>query len=256
MCRLFAIYGIYDQWRSAVLDFCRQAETGKIPPGAKAGHKDGWGMAAARQTDGKMVVLNRQLAPASIEQFQKTLDPITSPPRNLLCHLRKASPGIAVSHKNLHPFFDGGWTFIHNGTLYGAQSLPRNNSYQCVSDNSDTEFLFHYLLSEIMVKPEHQSIPESLAKAILKMTIDYTSLTSVLCCSDRMIVIRHFKKHPHYYTLYRCRLPHAVLLASEPVRLKGHYKDQPWELLPNHSMTVISGKHEIVEESHAIIETE
>ena len=147
MCRLLGIYGQVDFWQEIVLEFRRQADVGKIPPvgGTQPGHKDGWGMAGSNKDRTAMVPIIRQLGSASDSvRYRQAVTSIDEAPDVFLGHLRKASEDIPITLANAHPFFHDGWAFIHNGTVYDAESLPRDASLVPISDESDTEYLFHY----------------------------------------------------------------------------------------------------------------
>ncbi len=101
-------------------------------------------------------------------------------PDIFLGHLRKASDDIPVTLANAHPFFHDGWAFIHNGTVYDAESLPRDASLMPTSDESDTEFLFHYLLTALITNPINKGISAKLAVAVSSLQADYTSVNSML----------------------------------------------------------------------------
>ena len=128
MCRLFGIYGKVDFWKDIVFEFRKQAEIGKIPPieDLTPGHKDGWGMAGSNDQKTAMVEIIRQLGSAyESKKFREVVYSIRNPSHIFLCHLRKASPNIPTSLANVHPFITDGWAFIHNGTIYQAESLRR-----------------------------------------------------------------------------------------------------------------------------------
>jgi predicted glutamine amidotransferase len=143
MCRLLGIYGQFDFWQEIVLGFRRQAELGNIPPveGMEPGHKDGWGMARSGRERTAMVPIIRRLGSAweSVHCRQAVIS-MDGVPNVFLGHLRKAGDDIPVTLANAHPFFHAGWAFIHNGTVYDAESLPRDASLIPTSDESDTEY--------------------------------------------------------------------------------------------------------------------
>jgi glutamine amidotransferase len=75
-------------------------------------HKDGWGIA---RFDEESPVIETRITPAHECARFETLESELST-RSLLAHIRLASVGT-VEASNNHPFFGGGWAFMHNGTL-------------------------------------------------------------------------------------------------------------------------------------------
>ncbi len=243
MCRMLGMYGEVDNWKEIVLSFSRQAETGKIPPkkGMLPGHKDGWGMAASDSGNQSMTILTRHPGSAAdSKQFEQTLANLKKQPMIFFCHLRKASPGIPVTPENIHPFSADGFGFIHNGTIFQADSLPRDPSLPLTSVGSDSEYFFHYLLSQLNKKPAHLERAQSIADAISRMNVDYTSVNSLLSNGRELFVIRRFKKHPGYYTLYTYAFPRGIVISSEPVEIGGLDPDR-WEMIEKNSILKISG---------------
>jgi predicted glutamine amidotransferase len=242
---MLGIYGKVDNWKEIVLSFSQHAETGKVPPkkGMLPGHKDGWGMSASDSENQSMVILARHPGSAAGSKlFEQTLADIEKQPTIFVCHLRKASPGIPVTPENVHPFSADGFGFIHNGTIYQADSLPRDPSLKLTSDGSDAEYFFHYLLSQLKKKPAHLEIAQSIADAISKVNVDYTAVNSILSNGRELFVIRRFKKHPGYYTLYTYAFPRGIVISSEPIELDGLDPDR-WEVMENDSILKIDGKH-------------
>jgi predicted glutamine amidotransferase len=240
---MLGIYGKVNNWKEITLAFSRQAEIGKVPPkkGTLTGHKDGWGMAASGSKNKTMVLLERQSGSATdAPRFKQTLDAIEKQPAIFTCHLRKASPGIPVTPSNIHPFSADGWTFIHNGTIYQSESLLRDPSLPLSSNGSDSEHFFHYLLSRLKEKHGHRERGRVLAEAISAMEIDYTAVNSILSNGSEIFVIRKYKIHRAYYTLYTYQLPNGILISSEPVKLNGLDLHR-WKMIENNSILKIYG---------------
>jgi len=243
MCRLLGIYGKIDFWQEIVMEFRKQAESGNIPPvkGTAPGHKDGWGMAGSNDDKTAMVPVARHLGSAlESPLYRESVDLWEGRPHIFLGHLRKASENIPVSLANVHPFFHDGWAFIHNGTVYDAESLPRHSSLMRTSDDSDTEFLFHYLLTAIMTKPGNKRIGETLAGAVASMKTDYTSINSILSNGKKLYVIRGYKRWEEYYTLFCYSLPTGFIICSERID-SGRLDQTRWVPLANNSLFRIHG---------------
>ena len=243
MCRLLGIYGQVDFWQEIVLGFRRQAEFGNIPPveGMEPGHKDGWGMAGSSTDKPAMVPIIRRLGSAlKSVRYQQAVTSMDALPDIFLGHLRKASDDIPVTIGNAHPFFHDGWAFIHNGTVYGAESLPRDASLIPTSDESDSEYLFHYLLTAIMTDPTSERICEILARAVSSLKVDYTAVNSMLSNGEDLYVISDYKTWQDYYTLHCYSLPTGVIISSEPVD-SGRLDPAGWIRLANNSLLRIHG---------------
>ena len=251
MCRLLAIYGKIDEWREIVMAFSRQAETGNVPPVLPkgAGHKDGWGMAIANGRQTAMVALIRQMGSAyGSACFREALHALPEQPGILLCHLRQASENIPVTPSNTHPFVHNGWALTHNGTVYQARDLPRDPDLVFTSEDSDTEHLFHYLLTKIKPDTAGKTLSQTLADALTSIGLDYTALNLMLSNGRELYVIRNFKAHADYYTLYYYRQRGGVIICSEPIDLEGLAPDR-WTLMDNRSMIKIHGSPPRIDEN-------
>ena len=234
MCRLLGIYGKIDIWREIALAFSKQAASGNVPPGEshKPGHQDGWGITVTNQDHTAMVPVVRQLGSAhEAPCFRDALYATAETPGVLLCHLRRASDIIPITLANAHPFIHNGWAIIHNGTVFNAESLPRNPGLRGTSDRSDTEHLFHYLLTKIeMVPPDR--IAETLAQAMATIKADYSALNCILSNGRELYAVRQYRKWDDYYTLYTYKLPDSIVISSEPIELP-QLKSDSWRPLSN-----------------------
>ena len=188
-----------------------------------------------------MVPINRRLGSAlESESYREALTATDQAPDAFLGHLRKASEDVPVTLANAHPFFHAGWAFIHNGTVYGAESLPRDASLIPTSDESDTEYLFHYLLSAIMTNPLNSTIGETLAMAFNSLKADYTSVNSMLSNGEDLYVISGFKTWEDYYSLHYYTLPTGVIISSEPIE-SSRLDPARWSRFANNLLLRIHG---------------
>jgi predicted glutamine amidotransferase len=243
MCRLLGIYGQVHFWQEIVLGFRRQAVFGNIPPAEsmEPGHKDGWGMARCSKDKTAMVPIIRRLGSAlESECYRQAVTSMDEMSDIFLAHLRKASDDIPVTQANAHPFFHNGWAFIHNGTVYGAESLPRDASLIPTSDESDSEYLFHYLLTAIMTNPINTKICDTLAMAVSALKAHYTAVNSMLSFGKDLYVISGCKTWEDYYTLHCYSLPTGVIISSEPIESSG-LDPAAWKQLANNSVLRIHG---------------
>jgi hypothetical protein len=100
--------------------------------------------------------------------------------------------------------------------------------------------LFHHLLTKIIERPRSREIADSIAAAVAALDIDYTALNFLLSNGRQLYVVRHFRKHAEYYSLYHCQLPGGVIICSEPIDLNGSSRVH-WQLMDNHCLLKISG---------------
>lgn len=241
MCRLLGIYGQTDIWREIAVAFSKQAEFGHVPPGEtqKPGHKDGWGITMANHDKTAMMPVIRQLGSAhEASCYREAIYATSATPDILLCHLRKASDIIPITLSNAHPFIHNGWAIIHNGTVFKAESLPRDPGFNTTSDGSDTEHFFHYLLTEIEDQSPGQTIAQTIATAAASINTDYSALNCILSDGRELYAIRQYRQWDDYYTLYTYTLPGSVVISSQPVELP-QLKADNWKLLPNNLLVKI-----------------
>jgi predicted glutamine amidotransferase len=251
MCRLLGIYGQVDNWRDIVTAFSIQAETGHLPPERQTdpGHKDGWGITISNFSQTAMVPLIRQLGSAyGSVGYREALNSLPNQPEILLCHLRKASDNIPVTLSNTHPFVNNGWGVIHNGTIYQAQSLTRDPHLVFTSQDSDTEHLFHYLLTKIKQRPADMTLSIAIADAITSLGLDYTALNLMLSNGRDLYVLRNFKKHADYYTLYYYEFSSGFIICSQPIEL-AYFDPERWKLIANKSLLRIHGNPPKIDDS-------
>ena len=242
MCRLLGIYGQTGIWREIAMAFSKQAQFGHIPPEETQtpGHKDGWGITMTNQGRTAMIPVARQLGSAhDASCYRDVIDATPATPDIVLCHLRKASDIIPITLANAHPFIHNGWAIIHNGTVYHAESLPRDPRFKTTSDGSDTEHFFHYLLTKIENTPPGR-MARTIADAVASINTDYSALNCILCNGRELYAVRQYKKWEDYYTLYTYALPGSVIISSQPVELPQLRPDN-WKPLPNSQLIRIYG---------------
>jgi predicted glutamine amidotransferase len=112
-------------------------------------HANGWGLATYED---HLPHIERQAwAAYRGEHFRQAAARVFS--RQVLAHVRRATVGKA-SLENTHPFVDGNWAFIHNGTIPEFDRLrPRILSAisparrEAIRGETDSEHFFQYLRS-------------------------------------------------------------------------------------------------------------
>lgn len=242
MCRLLAIYGQVDVWKEVALNFRGLAEHGMVPPiCAEPGHKDGWGMAGSDRKHTSMVEIKRQLGAANESAlYDHAIQSIESQPHIFICHIRKASPGIPVTIGNVHPFFQRGWAFIHNGTIYNYDRIPQNPAFEMTSDGSDSEYFFSYLLGRLQTAGDSNGLLKGLGEAMASLKLSYTSLNCILCNGSELFAIRDYMKFGEYLSLFYYCLPKGIIICSERLEVNG-LDHEKWQMMPNKSILRIYG---------------
>ncbi|MHA1976869.1 MAG: class II glutamine amidotransferase [Candidatus Hodarchaeales archaeon] len=243
MCRLLGIYGERTNWREILFKFQELSEKGKIPrlPNIEPGHLDGWGMATSKPNGSGMDLIGKYLGNAlEAPEYKEKVHSFENQPRVFLCHLRKASPEIPVTIPNSHPFIWSNWAFIHNGTVYDAANLKQSSRFQITSDNSDSEFLFHYLLATMLVEDNIESRTENLIQSLLQIKVQYSSLNFVLSNGFEMYAVRCAAKHQDYFSLFYQESGSGVIICSEKMGLDKE-RNEIWTEMPNQSVLYISG---------------
>ena len=239
MCRLLGIYGKINIWQKILIEFQEQAKTGKLPsiPNLLPGHKDGWGMACSN-TDNSGMVLIGKYEGSAIESphYKEHVNSYLIQPKIFICHLRRASPAIQLSLPNCHPFLCKNWAFIHNGTVYDASKLVHDPELEQTSDDSDSEYLFHYLLTGVLSK---NTIIENLIQSLTNISVDFSSVNSILSNGKEFFAIRYCKKHKDYYTLFYCETDFGIIISSEPMLLP-ELQESKWQEMPNRSLLWVS----------------
>jgi len=100
---------------------------------------------------------------------------------------------------------------------------------------SDTEYLFHYLLTAIMTHCTNKNTCETLAMAVSSLRADYTAVNSMLSNGDELYVISAYKTWEDYYTLHYYTLPTGVIICSEPIE-SSRLDPARWNRLANNSL--------------------
>jgi glutamine amidotransferase len=114
-------------------------------------HPDGWGIGWFHEDDA--YVVKSSSAAYACDRFKQASARLSS--HTMLVHVRRATVGT-VDHLNAHPFRFGRWLFAHNGTLFGFEALrpwllerTHPELAPLVLGDTDSEHLFHYLLSRL-----------------------------------------------------------------------------------------------------------
>lgn len=188
----------------------------------------------------------------------------------VLAHVRAATPGSGVSEANCHPFTNGRFAFMHNGSVSGFPKLKReisqrlsDESYSSIQGTTDSEHLFA-LFRDHLSRCQNADATEAMANALQATIAEVVALTSEAVAGEdsylnlaitdgtRAVVSRYASGDAESPSLYTstgsqcvckdgvCRMiqgvdrPSTVIVASEPLN------DEPeWEPVPHNHLLLI-----------------
>ncbi|MBN1824216.1 MAG: class II glutamine amidotransferase [Endomicrobiales bacterium] len=218
MCRMLALTDYDFKIHENLLEgFLELATKGKVPPGNRPGHHDGWGIGYHRRG---VTGLIRSANSASDEKnkFLKALERIKSADI-LIVHLRKSAWKNTKNVYNSHPFLYKNRLFAHNGTVLDYDKLGPGKKRRKAILDSEALFLHVNAGCRKLTGRKLQMIFNDAEKRV-----KHTSLTCLLSEGKRLFAYRECSKNPSYYTLYRARTSGSVILSSEPVSKKLKWK--------------------------------
>ena len=249
MCRMLAYSGAISDADNTLREFRHLAERGMVLPGASLGHKDGWGIVC--YDSGMPKELGKQTSNAMAdESYVRALNETSKlHPNLLLAHLRKASPGVAISLENTQPLQHGPWSFAHNGTIWSP-------SFMHGDGHSDSSMFFEKLLGNIKSKSEPDKLDQKILKAVVTLRglivnhpdskgRTYSSITFMLSDGNSLWVLRDFndRRDEEYYTMHYLQSHDCILFCQEQI-IPGN-----WKSLDNKSMAIVDSERnlEIIE---------
>lgn len=215
MCRLYAqVAAGPERSRDLLVDakfsLLRQADADPANP-----QKDGWGMAWFGPDGRPRVTKSGKDAAAEKERFTRAADEAVAPV--VIGHLRAASnPHVDAAYA--HPFQDGDWVFIHNGTLTISREIADALGARKarLKTDSDSEIYFQQFLKHLEVAGDPSAAFEECVKENWRLWRDcaprypdaatpYTSLNAIaadgrgvhaLCHASRAGLGKHGVCHP------------------------------------------------------------
>jgi predicted glutamine amidotransferase len=189
MCRLLG----YCAGRPASLEDLIGADGLDDFTGLCALHGDGWGMA---WYEGAAPVVRKSPVPADqAPAFAK----LTRTPLNDLglVHLRWATPGLAVSERNCHPFQYGHYVFAHNGAIHPqdrlGEMLPPEWEGQ-LGGTTDSERYFLLIMSRLAAHGGDMVAAIADAAADIERRFEPNSLNAVLLSPGTLYAVSWY--HP------------------------------------------------------------
>lgn len=196
-------------------------------------HKDGWG-AAWLADDGVQTVRGVPAAGAD-PQLWPALEQAVA--KQIVLHLRWATPGMTVNINNCHPFTDGEIAFAHNGSFTPTEQLRKDLldwDAWAPQGTTDSELYFS------LVRHLHQTMtwPQAFRMAIARIVADeklqeipgLPGLNAMLITPDEgLIVVSHNDvarlfdfESEDYYQLWIRRDPDKVIISSSNWDLPDH----------------------------------
>ena len=231
LCRMIAVYGVQDRQSLLLTAFKQLSETGVVPEGMPAGHKDGWGLIAYDGNTPRYLG-RKPTDPMNGSDYERAVDVISKTrPQIILGHLRKASCG-SNSIENTQPFIRSQWSFAHNGTVW-SPGLNR------VGTENDSAAYFGILLDGLPTSDIENALAERVKKLRSDVTSQkdnsdqtYSSLTSLLSDGRSIYAVRDFANDSdrNYYTLYYSLLSEGIVFSQEKII------DSSWEEIPNKTL--------------------
>jgi predicted glutamine amidotransferase len=156
-------------------------------------HGDGWGMAWYA---GSRPVAWKSAARAGREPEYDKL--AWQPLGDLgLVHLRWATPGLAISDVNTHPFRYGDYTFAHNGAIYPQERLGEMLPPEWerrLAGSTDSERYFLHLMWRLAARDG--DMVAAIADTIAAVSQRYTasSLNAILLAPDALYAISFYNR--------------------------------------------------------------
>jgi predicted glutamine amidotransferase len=226
-------------------------------------HANGWGMVTF---DGDVPHVERQAwAAYHGEHFERAAGRIYS--RQVLAHIRRATVGEPTL-ANTHPFVDGGWALIHNGTIPNFDRLRPlllaqlpDHRRAAIQGDTDSEHVLQ-LLRVMQEREPMQLAVDVLAKLVETIhgwcrDIDPTArlgLNLLVTNGHEMIGSRlgrplQFVERRGVHDCEICGFPHihhtprhayrAVVVASEPI------SHEDWQEVPDGSVYRIDSDYRL-----------
>ena len=256
MCRLLMAYiPDSDTDRGEVLRaFLGLASNGQVPVSTlKKGHHDGWGVSLYARGGLLRHFRSKACAAEDPARENEFFQVSVHKPDTMLAHIRMVTVG-EPSERNSHPFVSGRFSFIHNGTLGKIDQHVFDPVRGRAVGETDSEYYFHLIVRDLDVSEEHskEKVSDAIVRTVQALRVDtehagghFTSASSILTDGRYAYVLREFDEdHPFvkqnnataYYTLYIGQGPRDERIVCSEELLIPEVK---WELLPNHSLTVV-----------------
>lgn len=238
---------------------------------------DGFGIAWYVPAVSPEPALFRSITPAWSNQNLLQLARVTVSPC-ILGHVRAATPGLAVTETNTHPFVFGRHAFMHNGEIASFKAIERElldrlslEPFRAIQGTTDSEHFFGLFLEHALRAPERTGA-EALARALEAAIRDLkellaaarveasTTLNLALSDGESFVACRYATPRPenapslhvHAGRSYVCErgvcrmVEHehddgAVIVSSEALS-----DDPDWQVIAPGDVVLVSAEREVV----------
>lgn len=154
-------------------------------------HPDGWGMAWwPPDGAGRDPSVVHSTAPAHRDPSLRSALHDTASEAGLI-HLRWATPGLAVTPANCHPFVREGMAMAHNGAIYPRCRLEEMLTPEWSDRLAGTTDSERYFLSVLAEVQQGRGNADGLTNQVRRLFLDWTpsSLNAVLLTSEELFVV-------------------------------------------------------------------
>lgn len=236
MCRLL---GWSTQEPATLLDMIGEESLSRFT-GLASLHSHGWGI-AWREGGQSVCHLKETRAADQSSVFGEIARTLRTTAAVL--HLRHASPGLAVTLANTHPFITNGAGFAHNGYIPDSASLLNlltDRERAGLHGETDSERYFAVLRNHNSGKFAATDIQTGIAE-VTRITHPISLNALVLTADSLLGIVWHYRpgdpggeavagyKTPDFYDMSYMRAREGFVVAS------GGWQDKGWNQLPNRS---------------------
>jgi predicted glutamine amidotransferase len=156
-------------------------------------HGDGWGM--AWYAGSRPAVWKSAARAGSEPEYDKLA---WQPLGDLgLVHLRWATPGLAVTDVNTHPFRYGDYTFAHNGAIHPQERLGEMLPLEWerrLAGSTDSERYFLHVMWRLAVRDGDMVAAIADTTAAISQRYTTGSLNAILLAPDRLYAISFYDR--------------------------------------------------------------
>jgi hypothetical protein len=185
-------------------------------------HSDGWGAAWVSATEPAGIAVRRSTASAAADPaFAATADAVSA--RAAFFHLRWATPGLAVTPANTHPFVADGWAFAHNGNIGDggriAELLPARHR-AALRGTTDSERYFRLVLHCAEQAGDILAGVQGAGRLIADL-VGPVSINAMLLSSSRLLAVQGLSGAQPPVENLLARVEHPDLLPLD--HLEGYF---------------------------------